>query len=210
LSWTRAALGGLTLLVCTLPIPSHGSAQIPSLPSDTSRALQLSEAAAPVSPRGAFLRAMAVPGWGHAAIGSFTRGGFYFFAESAAAWMMVKTRTRLGAAKRVEDFRREQVAERLAAEGVTDPAAIALAQAADSTVSAAGSLVAARSQQFEDWLVLGIFLAFFSGADAFVSAHLRDFPSPVGVQVGPQNGIELRLRLPLGGSAPTDSSTPRR
>jgi hypothetical protein len=153
----------------------------------------------PVSPRGAFLRAMAVPGWGHAAIGSFGRGAFYFVAESATGWMMVRTRTRLAAAKRVEALRREEVLARLAAEGV-EPDEVGSALANDSTMVAAGSLVEARSQQFEDWLVLGIFLAFFSGADAFVSTHLRDFPTPVGVAVTPlRSGVEVELRLPLGG-----------
>jgi hypothetical protein len=143
---------------------------------------------------------LAVPGWGHVAIGSPGRGAFYFVAESAAAWMLVRTRARLNAAKRVQDFRFLEVLGRLADAGVTDPEEVARAIDADTTLVAAGSLVEARSQQFEDWLVLGVFLAFFSGADAFVSAHLRDFPSPVGVDVTPfPSGVQVQLRLPLSG-----------
>jgi hypothetical protein len=195
----------ILLVVLLLALPDLAAAQLSAAPADT---VMSPPAQTVVSPRGAFLRALAVPGWGHVAIGSFTRGGFYFVSESAAAWMMVRTRTRLNAAKEVEEFRRAEVTARLAAAGLTDQELLLEALANDSTIVAAGSLVEARSQQFEDWLVLGVFLAFFSGADAFVSAHLRDFPSPVGVAVTPlREGVEVQLRLPLNnrrrGSRPT-------
>jgi hypothetical protein len=151
-----------------------------------------------VSPGGAFLRAIVVPGWGHAAIGEHTRGGFYFLTESAAAWMVVRTRLRLNAAKDVRELQLAQVRARLLAEGVTEPAALASAIDGDAGVTAARALVDARSQQFEDWLVFGIFFVFLSGADAFVSAHLKDFPQPVG-GVGPDGTLALGVSLPLGG-----------
>jgi hypothetical protein len=155
---------------------------------------------APVTPGGAFLRALAVPGWGHVAIGAHTRGGFYFLTETAAAWMVVRTRTRLSSAKDIRDFHLEEVRRALAARGVTDPAAVAAAQEDDPSVSAARSLVEARSQQFEDWLVFGIFLVFLGGADAFVSAHLRDFPEPVGLELREVDGaLQWGVSLPLGG-----------
>ena len=107
----------------------------------------------------------------------------------------------------MEDLRREEIVQRLAATGVTDPAKIFQAQVGDDGVAAAVSLVSARSQQFEDWLVLGIFMAFLGGADAFVSAHLRNFPRPVGVQVAPMTGgLNLQLSVPLGGGGqPADN-----
>jgi hypothetical protein len=164
----------------------------------------------PISPRGAFIRAVAVPGWGHASIGRFTRGAFYFFTETAAGWMMVKTRTRLSAAKAVEELRREEVVRRLAADGITEPVPVAAALASDEGVAAAMSLVEARSQQFEDWLVFGVFMAFLSGADAFVSAHLRDFPDPVAIQPSPLPGrLDLGLRVPIGGPPREREDSPR-
>jgi hypothetical protein len=153
----------------------------------------------PVSPGRAFLRAILVPGWGHASIGEHTRGGFYFLTETAAAWMVVRTRSRLNAATDVRELRLAEVRARLQAEGVDDPAAIARAQDRDDSVIAASSLVEARSQQFEDWLVFGIFFVFLSGADAFVSAHLRDFPDPLGFQLRPlEDALEVGVSLPLG------------
>jgi hypothetical protein len=180
-------------------VPVALAAQDPT-PVPIPDVLQEVEAPPPVSPGGAFLRAILVPGWGHASIGAHTRGGFYFLTETASAWMVVRTRTRLNAAKEVRDLRREEVRAALLAQGVTDPARIAAAQNADEGVVAAESLVEARSQQFEDWLVLGIFLVFLSGADAFVSAHLRDFPEPVGIVLRPtDSALELGVTLPFGG-----------
>jgi hypothetical protein len=183
---------------------------VPSLPTNALQAADTLDVDGPISPRGAFIRAVAVPGWGHASIGRFTRGAFYFFTETAAGWMMVKTRSRLGAAKAVEELRRDEVTRRLAADGITDPARVGTAQENDEGVAAAMSLVEARSQQFEDWLVFGVFMAFLSGADAFVSAHLRDFPDPVGIQPSPLPGrLDLQLSVPLGG-APRERADPPR
>jgi hypothetical protein len=116
----------------------------------------------PVTPGRAFLRAVAVPGWGHLSIGEHTRGAFYFLTETGAAWMVVRTRSRLGAAKNVRDLRVAELRARLAAEGA-EPAEILSAENSDQGVTAARALVEARSQQFEDWLVLGIFLMFLGG-----------------------------------------------
>jgi hypothetical protein len=145
-----------------------------------------------VTPGKAFLRAILIPGWGHASIDEHTRGGFYFLTESAAAWMMVRTRVRLGAAKDARDLQVAQVHARLAAQGITDPVAILAAEDEDAAVTAARDLVESRSQQFEDWLVFGVFMVFLGGADAFVSAHLKDFPEPLRVRVGPsRDGIRF-------------------
>jgi hypothetical protein len=41
-----------------------------------------------------------------------------------------------------------------------------------------------------------VFWLFFSGADAFVSAHLRDFDAHVGA--APTGGAQLQMNVPLG------------
>ncbi|SVA42305.1 uncharacterized protein METZ01_LOCUS95159, partial [marine metagenome] len=41
------------------------------------------------------LRSILVPGWGHAAIGSHTRGGFYFGFQAATTYTFLRTRARL-------------------------------------------------------------------------------------------------------------------
>lgn len=153
-----------------------------------------------VGPGGAFLRAVLMPGWGHASIGSHTRGGVYVAAQSGTLYMLVRTGSRRAAAERVVAQREALARERLALEGVTDPAEVALALDEDEGVQNARLLRRARQQQFEDWTALGIFLVLISGVDAFVSSHLQDFPQPVELQYTPlpEGRMELGLRVPIG------------
>jgi hypothetical protein len=53
----------------------------------------------------------------------------------------------------------------------------------------------AKRQEVQDWLVLWGFNHLFSGAEAFVAAHLRDFPKDLKIQAVP-GGVGLRLPLP--------------
>ncbi|MGH7607709.1 MAG: hypothetical protein ACREME_10235, partial [Gemmatimonadales bacterium] len=52
-----------------------------------------------------------------------------------------------------------------------------------------------KRQEVEDWLVLWIFNHLFSGAEAYVSAHLQDFPADLEVRAFP-GGIGMSLALP--------------
>jgi hypothetical protein len=60
----------------------------------------------------------------------------------------------------------------------------------------AGSVnVGAKRQEVQDWLVLWIFNHLFSGAEAFVSAHLQDFPKDLRVRALP-GGVGVSLPVP--------------
>jgi hypothetical protein len=154
-----------------------------------------------VGPGGALLRGVLVPGWGHAAIGSHTRGGVYVAAQAGTAFMLVATRTRIHAARRAATAREAAVRDRLAVEGITDAVEIFEALEDDEALASARRLDETRQQQFQDWTALGIFLVFLSGVDAFVSAHLQDFPAPVEMQFQPlpQGRVDVgaRVRLPF-------------
>jgi hypothetical protein len=114
--------------------------------------------------------------------------------------MLFRTLSRLDAAKGVRDLREVELRHVLEQAGVTEPAAVDQALDTNPAVDDARDLVEARRQQFEDWLAFGIFLAFLSGADAFVSAHLQNFPEPVSVGLGGDpSRMELGVTLPLGG-----------
>ena len=67
--------------------------------------------------------------------------------------------------------------------------------------SGASNLEAAKRQQVQDWLVLWIFNHFFSGAEAFVSAHLQDFPKDLKIQAVPNGaqgrGVGVGVSLPF-------------
>ncbi|HUL49539.1 MAG TPA: hypothetical protein VLT79_05935 [Gemmatimonadales bacterium] len=49
-----------------------------------------------------------------------------------------------------------------------------------------------KRQQVQDWTVLWIFNHFFAGAEAYVSAHLMDFPKELKIEALPR-GVGLRL-----------------
>jgi hypothetical protein len=53
----------------------------------------------------------------------------------------------------------------------------------------------AKRQEVQDWLVLWGFNHLFSGAEAFVAAHLRDFPKDLRVQAVP-GGVGVSFSLP--------------
>jgi hypothetical protein len=55
----------------------------------------------------------------------------------------------------------------------------------------------ARSQQFEDWTALAVFLFFFAGADAYVAAYLADFDERMGVTPGADGSLQFRASIPV-------------
>lgn len=153
------------------------------------------------SPGGAFLRALAVPGWGHAAIGSYERGAFYAAVQSGTTYAFIRTRLRLSEARERAELREGVLRRSLEAEGVTEAADIEARLDGDPALTDIRGLVSARESQQEDWLALGIFVVLLSAADAYVSAHLAHFPEPieVGAAPGAGGGLELAIRIPLGG-----------
>ena len=148
---------------------------------------------------GAFLRSVLIPGWGQAKVGSPNRGGFYFGVESISFWMIMKTSKTLGSARDIAALRREEAEARVIAGGVTDPLEIENLVNEDEVVQNADELVEIRSQQREDWLAFGIFFLFLGGADAFVAAHLADFPQPLEAAIRPlpNMGVELAFSVPF-------------
>lgn len=159
-----------------------------------------SAAARGPSTSGAFLRGVLLPGWGHAVSGSKTRGAFYFSAETLAGWMLFKTWRRLGAARDQVGLLEAELAAALAARGVTDLAEVEAALDEHERLLEARGLVDAREEQREDWIAAAIFALLVSGVDAFVSAHLKDFPEPLTIEGNPVGGrVEVGVRVPLGG-----------
>lgn len=52
----------------------------------------------------------------------------------------------------------------------------------------------AKRQEVQDWLVLWVFNHLFSGAEAYVSAHLRDFPRDLKVRTFP-GGVGVSIPI---------------
>ena len=55
--------------------------------------------------------------------------------------------------------------------------------------------LAAKRQEVQDWTVLWVFNHLFSAAEAFVSAHLQDFPKDLKLRAFP-GGVGISLPLP--------------
>jgi len=55
--------------------------------------------------------------------------------------------------------------------------------------------LSAKQQEVQDWIVLWIFNHLFSGAEAFVSAHLQDFPKDLKIRTFP-GGVGISLPVP--------------
>ncbi len=198
---TRATIGVLTFAAIAVTVfsgPAHVAGQ--DAPQPVMGIAPEPPAPLEISPGGAFWRALAFPGWGHAAIDAHGRGGFYFGAQTATLYTLFRTRIRVGEAQDRVRFREAVLLDRLAAEGVTDFDAVQERLDADPSLTELRNLLNSRKEQQEDMVALGIFFLFIGAADAYVSAHLARFPEPldIGTGQGPTGPtVELSLRLPL-------------
>lgn len=181
----------------SLLVPHASDAQ--QRPTPAAVAGQAAPAPLGVSPGGAFLRALLVPGWGHVAIGSYTRGGFYFAVETATAYTLLRTRWHLSEARERLALRESVLRASLAEQGITDPGEVEARLGEDERLQSFQDLVESRQNHQEDLVAFGIFLLFLTGADAYVSAHLARFPAPIELQASPSavGGAELGVRVTL-------------
>jgi hypothetical protein len=206
----KASLRVLVIAVATLTAIAverdPGAAQV--VTGDT---LVASDSVAPavrgVSPRGAMIRSWLVPGWGQASVGSYRRGGFWFALQGTSWYMLLKTLGRLNTARGIEsrlvgiatDSLNALIAmDSLLAEELSDPLAFEDAVGEHTGVQDIRGLVDAREQQRQDWITYTIFFTLISGVDAYVNAHLRDFPVDIVTPPSTDGSIRLMFRVPVG------------
>lgn len=152
-----------------------------------------------VTPRGAFVRSLLVPGWGHVASRSYGRAGFYVSALSGSLWMLQQAIVRRGDAESFLKVERGLATSRLMAGGIANPDTLRSALEDDDLVLSREALVEARDGQVEDWTALSIFLVLLGATDALVAAHLADSPEPLTFRALPvgDHQVELRVSVPL-------------
>jgi hypothetical protein len=80
-------------------------------------------------------------------------------------------------------------------EGVTAMMTLKAQQETHYLKASGSDNLGAKRQEVQDWLVLWIFNHLFSGAEAFVSAHLQDFPPELEVRAIPR-GVGIRVLVP--------------
>jgi len=130
-----------------------------------------------ISPRGAFFRSLALPGWGQAYARAPGRGAVFFSLTGGSLWMAHLARLQMRDARREQEWLRE--VGQLSPEGETE-------------------FALARARHFEDWAALSLFLFFLAGADAYVAAHLADFDERIGVLPGAGGSLQIRATIPFG------------
>lgn len=168
-----------------------------------------------VTPRGAMIRSFALWGWGQAAAGSYFRGGVWFTMEAGTVYMLFRTIGRLNTAKanlsRVERFARDSLDALLARDTMLsrrvlpppvtrdlgNPVTYEQALSEAPGVATARKLVSARTQQRQDWVTYAIFFTVMSGVDAYVNAHLSDFPTTITTEARRDGSVSLSLRVSL-------------
>src|SRR3954465_4791481 len=110
LSWRRMLV---VLLPLAAALPAHaqvtdslrlGDRQRRPLQPDSGAVHQAppDTTAGRISPRGAFLRSLVLPGWGQSAIGAPGRGAVYFGLEAGSLWMVYKSNQKLQEAKELQ------------------------------------------------------------------------------------------------------------
>ncbi len=85
----------------------------------------------------------------------------------------------------------------IAAEGVTLGMAITTTSQLNYMESINSGSVDAKSQQREDWLVLLGVNHLLSAMEAYVSAHLWDFPGDLNIQAAPGGGVAGGVSIPV-------------
>ncbi len=158
------------------------------------------------SPRSALFRSLLIPGWGQFSVGSHVRGAVYM-AIGATSWgMLGKTIHKLGQAEDRRDLAITAAADSLialvardslVAEQLRDPLDFRAAVMADSLVVHRSGLADARRQQRQDWIAYTLFFTFLNALDAYVAAHLTDFPGELDVERRADGGVGVGMRFAL-------------
>jgi len=79
-------------------------------------------------------------------------------------------------------------------EGVTMMMTLKAQEEANYLKSIGSGHLKTKRQEVQDWLVLWVFNHLFSGAEAYVSAHLQDFPADLKLRVVP-GGVGVSIPI---------------
>lgn len=168
--------GVLALIVLAIG-PATAAGQVVLPPPQIPPAVAPDSGRAVVEPLPAFFRSLLLPGWGQAALDRKLTAGLFVLWEGVSLGMTLKTASEVR-------FLAATEASRVTPGSTTE-----------------SSRLRAKKAEREDWIVLMAFNHLFSGLEAYVSAHLWDFPGDLRFQaLRGAEGIRPAIgwRLPLG------------
>jgi hypothetical protein len=92
----------------------------------------------------------------------------------------------------------EMAADPELAEALEDPDAYEEALLTYPGLRNARNLARARRQQRQDWITYTLFFTFAAAVDAYVTAHLKDFPTDIIAEPTVGGQFDLGFRIPVG------------
>ena len=191
----------LLFVIATLCAAARATAQQVPARADTTT----QDTARRIAAGTAFYRSVLVPGWGQFSAGAPKRAYTFIALQGTSYFMLAKTLMKLGDAN---DLSRErEAAARDSLDALMARDTVARRQFSDSTVYEATidsttlvrrtrGLVVSRKQQRQDWITYTLALTLASGVDAFVAAHLQNFPARVDAEPRTDGGLELSVAIP--------------
>jgi hypothetical protein len=111
--------------------------------------------------------------------------------------MLARTRSRLNDARDKHQAQRGLARDSISALPGADTTDIELRVDSVPAVIARNALVRSRERHMQDWITYTIFFTLASGVDAFVAAHLADFPVQIGTDPQADGSVDLKLSVPL-------------
>lgn len=145
------------------------------------------------SPGKAFLRSVLLPGWGQFSVGAYKRGAVFMALQGSSYYMLAKSYRRLDEAEDRLDARLRVVRDSLIAEDDTVDLAIRL----DTMSLHERDLVNSRRRHRQDWITYTVVFTLLSGVDAFVAAHLADFPARISTENEADGTVHLKVSVPF-------------
>ena len=150
----------------------------------------------PISPRAAFVRSFFLPGYGQAGLERTMSAGVFALTEVIAVGMLRKSQRDLREARgapvdsTVLSWQRDPSTGQLILNPETGQPI-----PAEYTISDITGRVRARKTHVEDWVAILIFNHLFAAADAYVAAHLWDFPARVGATITPEREARVSASI---------------
>lgn len=186
LRWAAAAWLALAAMPVTGAAQQVDSARAAPGTARTDSAVIRQDLRPPLSPRRAFLYSLAAPGSAQAILGRRNAAAIFILAEAVTITMIRESRANLREAQRFEG---DSVIVSTVDPATGQPRIIR------GPPRYPEGLVRARKAQVEDWIAALLANHLFSGADAFVAAHLWDVPAQLSLRAAPgRTTLAARVR----------------